>query len=68
MMSIEGICKKRLKKINLAANYWIELVNLNQPGVCEPGVTEDFPMEDIKKSLLNGVKLIFPSSLRTLKV
>ena len=55
--------KKRLKKItkiNLAAHHWSELVNLNQPGVCEPGVTEDFPMEDIKESLLSGVKLDLP--------
>ena len=54
---------KRLKKItqiNPDAGHWSQLIDLDQHGVCEPGMCAHFSDEELQNSLLTGVKLELP--------
>ena len=51
---------KRIAAINEHASHWSEMVDLDQPGVCEPALTESFSVEQLNDALKTGEKLEIP--------
>ena len=54
---------KRLNKIPVIkydAAHWYELIDLSQPGICEPALTADIATEILSDAMKKGIKLQLP--------
>ena len=55
--------KKRMKKIptiDSLAEHWTDIIDLTQPGICEPALTEELTEEDLQEALRSGTKIDLP--------
>ena len=47
----------RIPTINIDAMHWYELIDINQPGVCEPALTKEFTDDDLTLASQTGSTL-----------